>query len=165
MELGATLCLPSAPGCERCPLVRVCRGRQSGDPERFPAPRPLKPPVRLKWVVACCLDSNGRWLLRQVKEGPILRGLWLPPFAELRDADRPTDCARKLVPDLEVRSVRELAELRHSITHRRIRVFPVLLSVDGSPPSVEGSWVDPEENQLPTSSLFGKLIEVSNLRS
>src|SRR5207248_11656948 len=31
MELGATVCLPGQPSCERCPIKRLCRTRGSGE--------------------------------------------------------------------------------------------------------------------------------------
>lgn len=164
MELGATVCLPSSPRCERCPLGQDCRARKDGAPERFPAPRRVRAPIHLKWVAACCVDSEGRWLLRQLKDGPILRGLWLPPIAELGDGEIAADRAGALVPELVPAGVRELGELRHSITHRRIRVLPVLLTVDGVPAKLEGRWIDPHNHRLPTSSLFWKLISVNELQ-
>lgn len=36
MELGATICLPRAPLCERCPVSRWCRAAASGQPDRYP---------------------------------------------------------------------------------------------------------------------------------
>ena len=38
MELGATICLPRAPLCERCPVSRLCRAAASGEPDRYPEP-------------------------------------------------------------------------------------------------------------------------------
>jgi len=46
MELGATVCLPRDPLCERCPAARRCLARKSGEPDRYPesaitaAPKP-----------------------------------------------------------------------------------------------------------------------------
>jgi A/G-specific adenine glycosylase len=164
MELGATVCLPSSPRCEVCPLEQDCRAREGGHPDRFPIPRRVRAPVHLRWVAACCVDSGGRWLLRQVKDGPILRGLWLPPIAELGEGELAAKRAQALVSELAPARVEELSELRHSITHRRIRVLPVLLAVDRTPADVEGRWIDPENHRLPTSSLFQKLFSVNDLR-
>jgi A/G-specific adenine glycosylase len=33
MDLGATLCRPSSPGCDDCPLAHLCAWRGSGDPD------------------------------------------------------------------------------------------------------------------------------------
>ncbi len=36
MDLGAMICTPKEPQCPECPLLDLCNGRASGDPERFP---------------------------------------------------------------------------------------------------------------------------------
>jgi A/G-specific adenine glycosylase len=36
MDLGATICRPKAPLCERCPIACACAGRIGGEPETFP---------------------------------------------------------------------------------------------------------------------------------
>ena len=37
MDIGATICRPRNPDCERCPLARACLGRRAGAPESFPS--------------------------------------------------------------------------------------------------------------------------------
>jgi adenine-specific DNA glycosylase len=39
MELGQTFCLPRAPLCSVCPLVRWCRAHSLGTPHAYPRPR------------------------------------------------------------------------------------------------------------------------------
>jgi hypothetical protein len=54
--------------------------------------------------------------------------------------------------------------VRHSITHRRITVHPVRLDLEaGAAAAAAGSWVDPDSPSIPTSSLFSKLLRISNL--
>jgi len=36
MDLGALVCRPKAPLCERCPLARDCRARAAGAPDAYP---------------------------------------------------------------------------------------------------------------------------------
>lgn len=164
MELGATVCLPRAPGCDRCPLGPGCAAHAEGCPEAYPRPRQRREVVHLRWVAACCIDEAGRWLVRRVDEGPILRGLWLPPMAPLAPDEDGADVAQRLVAGSHTTSVRILDQVLHSITHRRICVVPVRLSVSGrGTGGQEGRWIDPENSALPTSSLFGKLIKTNNI--
>ncbi len=165
IELGATVCLAVAPRCSACPLAPECRASAEGRPEAYPAPRRRRGPVRLTWVAACCVDRTGRWLLRRVDEGPILRGLWLPPLAELVDGESPADRARTLVPLPLAAPPMQLEAVRHAITHRRIQVLPVLLRVAAGQGRVGGRWVDPDDLRLPTSSLLEKLLKKSALCS
>lgn len=159
MELGATVCTPLAPGCPRCPLGITCVARAEGRPEAYPPPRRRRPAVALRWVAACCIDEAGRWLLRRVDEGPILRGLWLPPLAGLGpDAEPPLE-ARRLLPPVPVDAATIAPAVHHSITHRRIEVVPVRFEVGTAAPASDAwRWADPSSPGLPTSSLLAKLV-------
>lgn len=159
MELGATVCTPTRPSCDACPLAPGCIALDQGNPESYPPPRARPEVVALRWIAAIAQAPNGRWLLKRVEEGPILRGLWLPPFGEL-DATVPIeDQVGGLLP-FEVMSAREIFNpVKHSITHRRIEVTPVRVAVERAiKPSGEWKWVDPSAPNLPTSSLLGKLV-------
>ncbi|MGC1303357.1 MAG: A/G-specific adenine glycosylase, partial [Caulobacteraceae bacterium] len=39
MDLGAVICRPKAPLCDRCPVARFCAGRAGGAPETYPRKR------------------------------------------------------------------------------------------------------------------------------
>jgi A/G-specific adenine glycosylase len=158
MELGATICTPAQPDCIRCPINKRCQARLDGDPEAYPPPRQTRSSIRLRWLVVIVEDPAGRWLLRRVTEGPILRGLWLPPFAEI-DAEETIEAQiRRLLP-LKIPSIiRFGSPIKHSITHRRIEVTPARVGVDAHVEvPTDCVWVDPESPNLPTSSLLAKL--------
>ncbi len=159
MELGATVCTPSMPRCEACPLALECQGHEVGRPEEYPPPRKVRPTEDLRWVAACLVGPDGRWLLRKVQEGPILRGLWLPPLTDLEGEADPVGAAMGLVPEgLIVESGVVFGAVRHHITHRRIEVVPVLIRArDADLPAAMWQWSRPGEVGGGTSSLFEKL--------
>jgi len=160
MELGAVVCRPANPGCESCPMANSCRAKAEGRPEAYPSPRRRRATVAMLWVAACAIDCNGDWLLRRIDDSPILRGLWLPPLAELEDGADPVVEARCLIPDAKRCSAAVAPPVRHHITHRKIDVVPVCFEVDiFDPPSESWRWMDPRNLDVPTSSLLGKLVE------
>jgi len=112
------------------------------------------------WLAVIIEDPDRRWLLRRVGAGPILKGLWLPPFTEIAPSRALEDQARKLAP-FEIESPLEFLEpIMHSITHRRIEVTPVRVRVGRIVGAADGwSWADPARPNLPTSSLLGKLLK------
>ncbi len=159
MELGAVICTPSDPDCRSCPFVEVCGARAEGRPEAYPKPRRRRATVALRWVAACALDSERCWLLRRVDDGPILRGLWLPPLAEIADDGDPVASALRLLPDCVTATPEPRPPVRHNITHRKIDVVPVRVVIDHlEPPSQHWRWTDPEDPGVPTSSLLVKLV-------
>lgn len=161
MELGAILCTPHDPDCARCPLSGSCLARAEGRPEIYPLPRRRRATVDLRWVAACCIDREGQWLLKRIDEGPILTGLWLPPLLELESGADVEEVARRAIPD-GVKAVPTVGPvIRHTITHRRIDVFPVRFQIERiEPVSAAWQWVDPLQPGIPTSSLLGKLVKV-----
>jgi A/G-specific adenine glycosylase len=160
MELGATVCTPTDPDCGHCPLGSECEARELGLQADFPPPRRRRATESQRWVAACVVAEDGTWLVRRVDEGPILRGLWLPPLADLEDESDPSKCAVRLVPFEPTSQPKAGGAVRHNITHRRIDVYPVFFAADRFElPSEAWRWVDPNKPSVPTSSLFGKLFD------
>ena len=158
MELGATVCVPVEPACDRCPLAARCRARASGRQNDFPVPRRRRGTVSVTWVAACIVRSDGSWLVARIDEGPILRGLWLPPLAALAQCDDPAAVAHRLVP--KTMGPPEVGPpVRHHITHRRIDVVPCRFEFEsGGAKPAAWRWVNPEHPGVPTSSLLEKLV-------
>jgi A/G-specific adenine glycosylase len=159
MELGATVCRPTGPRCEACPLAVGCRACAEGDPEAYPPPRRPRSPEELQWLSVLAEDRDGRWLLHRIADGPILRGLWLPPYAEIDAVSEIEGRVAAVLPFATDQPLKRFRSVSHSITHRRIDVVPVRVVVV-DPPAVSGDWrwADPRSPNLPTSSLLAKLV-------
>lgn len=158
MELGALVCTPTSPDCAHCPLARWCHASAQGLVERIPAPRRTPRRQSLRWVFACAEDGAGRWLLRQVRHGPILRGLWLPPYTEVVEEDPAEDVARALLPFTPDAPGVRGAPVQHSITFRDITATVVAFAVGDTNAAPSGwRWHHPDEGGLATSSLLAKL--------
>ncbi len=161
MELGAVVCRPRGPDCPACPLSEICRARALGRQHDYPrAPaRTGRPVEEQRWAAACGVDRQGRWLLRRIDEGPILRGLWLPPLVRVGPDDEVIEAARRQAPELLGDRASVLPPVRHSITFRRLTVTPVRFAAPPAPLPDDG-WVRarPDGLDRPTSSLLGKLV-------
>ena len=80
MELGARICLPRDPLCERCPAAQSCLARRSGTPDRFPEASRAKAP-RAERRVLLIARSGARVLL--VQDEADSRATWTLPYARL----------------------------------------------------------------------------------
>jgi A/G-specific adenine glycosylase len=105
MELGQTVCLPRAPRCGECPLESGCAARAQGRPEAYPKRRATGKPRRERQEVFLVRSGARLLLVRRAAPGA-LRGLYVLPGA-----------------DPAIRPGRRLAEVRHSIMDRRIRLL------------------------------------------
>ena len=84
MELGALVCTPKNPACERCPLARMCAAKKEGSWAEYPVRKGRgELPVR-KVTAVIVRDAKGRVLLVQNREGALLKGLWELPTIERR---------------------------------------------------------------------------------
>lgn len=150
MDLGATVCTRSRPRCDACPVAALCAGRASGDPTAWPRRAPRAARRTEVWCLPLYQRADGAWWLQRRPPRGIWAGLWVPPVlaaaeglaAWLRDhpgvqADWP-------------------AAFTHALTHRELRLQPVVCRLPGgsgsstapSAPGVEpdqGAWCSPSE--------------------
>ncbi len=112
MELGATLCSPRKPACERCPVSRDCEARTEGEVENFPERK-----KRREWVevserrVALVDFTRGTVYVEKAPPGQWRAGLWDFP-AEVSAA-----VLRKLPKSAELGRIRmKLVVTQHKIT-------------------------------------------------
>jgi A/G-specific adenine glycosylase len=75
MDLGSMLCTPKEPQCSECPLRDLCKGRASGDPQRFPT-RTLRKKIPHIEAISAVIQRNGKVLLKQRPPEGLLGGLW-----------------------------------------------------------------------------------------
>lgn len=78
MELGATVCSPRAPACERCPVSASCRARAEGRVDVLPRIG-IKPKPKPQRVQALVATWRGRVLLARRRADGLFGGLWEPP--------------------------------------------------------------------------------------
>jgi A/G-specific adenine glycosylase len=162
MELGATLCTPRSPACPRCPLLPECAAAAAGRAAAIPPPRLRRPAQRVERLAVVVARDDRVLLVRREDGSPFLAGTWELPWVEaVKDAA--ADLARRyggrwrLGPPLGL--------VRHTITHRRLRVEVRSATVDGETAVAEGvaaGWFDAAARRaLPLSSLVGKVLRVA----
>lgn len=157
MELGAVVCTPAKPTCDRCPLAPSCAARRSGQPESCPGSARAK--VRpTEFVHSLVVRRGGRILLEQRGDQGRFAGTWQPPTSVGDQAlDAPT--LRRTL-GLATGPIQPAGEFEHLLTHRRliVRVFEAPAR-SGARLAVAGRrWVDPARNEVPLSSLVARVI-------
>ena len=116
MDLGATICVPGTPSCERCPVSALCDAYREGDAEDIPE-LPRKNPPRVIDYDLCLIFNGDRVLMRQRTE-TMLQGLWVYPMVE----DHHTE--KQLAPLVEKRigvpvtDIQTAGEAKHIFTHQ-----------------------------------------------
>lgn len=119
MELGALICIPGSPRCDRCPVAEYCAAKREGVEQELPvkaaarAPRPVD-------VVAAVVEHQGRLLLVRRPAQGLLGGLWEFPGGERPAAMPWPQAVHHLLQErlgLTVEVERHLCDVRHVFTH------------------------------------------------
>jgi len=129
MDLGATICRPRNPDCQRCPLARNCRACAAGDPVRYPVRGTRRAAPVKRTAMLMIRDTRGRVLLTQRPTAGIWGGLW--SFPECADNARPRRHCREIL-GLDVQVGTPWPELEHAFSHFRLRIVPIPARVAGT---------------------------------
>ena len=173
MDLGATVCTPRSPSCDRCPWQVHCAAYASGDPCRWPvtdAPKPLPFQVIGVGVV---LNVAGDVLIDQRLEEGLLGGMWEFPGGKKEEGETIETCiARELEEELGIAVTvgDELITVDHAYSHKKLRFVVHLCAwVSGEPqplasqqvrwvrPNDLGSYAFPAANARIIEALLGRL--------
>jgi A/G-specific adenine glycosylase len=130
MELGATVCTPTSPACERCPVAQDCRAHSKGLTQTLPERKAPRASVDVTARVALILGPGGAVGGRVPAGQPNAGQIELPGAgilhsateAELAAVVRERFAAR-------IQTGGAIATVRHAITHHRITVHAHAASV------------------------------------
>ena len=114
MDLGATVCRPKAPLCDRCPIAAYCAGLATGAPETYPR-RTAKAERPHRYGVAYVLTRGDEVALVRRPPRGLLGGMLALPTSDWR-AERWTS-AEALAASPERAPWRPVGEVEHGFTH------------------------------------------------
>ena len=134
MELGATVCTPKSPACERCPLRGECLAYARGTQSVRPTPATRRRTVALAFAV-WVPSFEGEYGLRQIPAGEWWEGMWEFPRAPLSE-----EASLETLVGEGWRQ--EAGVVRHGVTHHRIENRVTLVHCERRSPDL--TWY-PEE--------------------
>jgi A/G-specific adenine glycosylase len=177
MELGATICTPTDPACESCPVRMCCAALAMEAQAEIPLPKP-RPDVTHVVEACVAVRKGGRFLLRRRRDDERWAGLWDFPRIDLNghsaalspetftgamtaDVRRHLqDAVRSLTGiDSELRGL--VTEIRHTVTRFRIRLLCFDAAHRGgrlSGPADSLRWVRPGEFEHVPLSVSGRKL-------
>lgn len=122
MELGSRVCVAKEPRCPLCPLSRSCAARRSGSFKNRALPARGRRMIEVEWPLAV-IQNGGRILLRRRAREGILKGLWEVPGGEKKRGESLRAALARHLNGIgeRLKIVSPVGEIRHAITHRKIR--------------------------------------------
>ncbi len=125
MELGAMVCAPREPKCDRCPLTEECVARARGIERSLPVVRekPTRPIVREQALVLRRRDDEkAEFLVARCVPNGLFGGLWeAPRFAHGPLASLGERASSDLGVDVRV-GKKATRKVHHVLTHRELRL-------------------------------------------
>lgn len=149
MDLGATICKPQNPLCDRCPLKKICVANRLG----LQGQRPITTKkVRTPHydVTVAIIKKNGRVLIAQRPADKLLGGMWEFPGGKMEKGETKETCLRRELKEelgIDVKVGKQVLTLRHAYSHFKITlyVFEAAL-IKGKPRAIEVAdfkWLPP----------------------
>ena len=158
MDLGATICRPKAPLCERCPVAGHCSARAAGAPETYPR-RAAKAERPHRHGVAYVLTRGDQVALVRRPPKGLLGGMLALPTSEWRAARWSDAEASEAAPAQA--DWRGAGEVEHGFTHFTLTLR--LLRAEGT--AGDGVIWNPQSDldALPSVFLKAARAGLSNL--
>lgn len=140
MELGATVCTPTAPACARCPVESFCAARAGNLQNEVPRPV-VRTPMTSVTEVAVVVQEGARFLLRQRTPGERWAGLWDflrfpmelagPPAGPVKTqrTRRPLAGQRSLLSDWTANDLRQIQDQVRATTGLEVDVGPLVSTI------------------------------------
>jgi A/G-specific adenine glycosylase len=166
MELGALVCRPASPACDRCPLRSACAARAAHAVTGYPARRAVRPVPRRRLAVAW-VAGEGRTLAVRRGERGLLGGLWM--FPSVRPANSRDGAVRSALrlavfalTGCRVRVGRRIGTVSHAYSHFTLEAdVYACTACHGRAAGKEAAdvrWVSPADmKRLPFSNVERKI--------
>ncbi|MFQ5863767.1 MAG: A/G-specific adenine glycosylase [bacterium] len=152
MELGALVCTPLRPKCQRCPINFFCQSYQTLDD---PSLLPLKTPAKRKPhidVVAGIIWKMGKIFIDRRPEEGLLGGLWEFPGGKQEPGESLEEClVREIREEVEIkiRVQGPFLTVQHAYSHFKITLHSFQCQyLSGQPnpkKAIAWKWVAPKE--------------------
>ena len=163
MDLGATLCTRTSPGCLICPVKKKCLARIHNETTALPNRTPSKKRRRKEvfWLIP--KDEDNNVYLEKREDSGIWGGLWT--FIEC-DEKESLKKIYKSKFNTNQSSFKKFKEIEHSFSHYDIKANVFVVSLKGKPnpqSNIESIWTNPKELQsIGTPTPIKKLITEIN---
>jgi A/G-specific adenine glycosylase len=113
MELGATICKPKNPLCDKCPLQAHCEAYANDLQSKLPVLSKLKKQKELNYITLIIRDKENIYLYKRTEE--LLKNMYMYPQFE-------SESIQQVLSDLESKDivlepVEHLGQYKHVFTH------------------------------------------------
>lgn len=118
MELGATVCTPKAPKCDRCPIQPMCEGYREGAMLEYPVKSKKIKQVE-EFYKVLLIEKEGKYYLEKRGESGLLANMWGLPLIEAE--------VWKDQWAGQMKEAKKLEDVKHIFTHKKWLLEPYII--------------------------------------
>ncbi len=122
MDLGRVICTPKNPGCESCPLKKVCLSARTEDVESFPVKKKRKRLPHYQIVIGV-IQKGEYCLIQKRPANGLLGGLWEFPGGKIEMGESGEEALLREIREetgLDVDLDQKIGTINHAYTHFKI---------------------------------------------
>ena len=123
MDLGATVCQPKQPACDRCPWSQHCQARIHNLQTQLPMAEARAPLPHKVIGVAVISNHQGQLLIDRRPQNGLLGGLWEFPGGKVEPQETVPGCIQREVREelgIEIEVGEHLITVDHAYTHFKV---------------------------------------------
>lgn len=159
MDLGATLCTPRNPSCDRCPVADGCQALSLQLTDQLPTPKPKKVKPEKQRYFLLLFDPQNQILMKQRPQQGIWGGLWsLPEFDSYPDMK---NWLEQQHPGAQLDS-EPMPSFQHTFSHYHLQIKPWKARLP-KPEQVQEPGTGYPPDMTSTASLWYNLSQPANL--
>ncbi len=118
MELGQTICTPSNPSCETCPVSKICLALKHSSQHLAPAPKKKQQSIDVSLELQIIKTKAGFALFKRPTDAKFLPGTWgFATYIKSGDAWELDGSSKEISKVL----AEKVGEIQHSITRHKIK--------------------------------------------
>lgn len=152
MDLGATVCLPKSPVCDRCPWRSPCQAYNLNVQQEIPMTETRAPLPHKIIGVAVIWNAQGQILIDRRKQDGLLGGLWEFPGGKVEPDETIETCIVREIQEelgIGIEVGDRLIVVDHAYSHFRVTLnVHHCRHLSGDPQPIECDevrWVEPPE--------------------
>ncbi|MGF2941918.1 A/G-specific adenine glycosylase [Enterococcus xiangfangensis] len=164
MDLGSSICTPTSPQCESCPIRNYCQAYQEKRQTDFPVKSKKQRPKDVYYIAGIIENQQQEIFLQRRPESGLLANMWLFPLEEVSqiefqafqkrydpaawDLFSSSLVAEDNPPFFSEQAVvwqkKVLGEVKHVFSHLRWHIL-VFYGRNTGPLTLAGQWVQPKD--------------------
>lgn len=157
MEIGALLCSPKKPDCQKCPIQKYCKFSFRPNAEIIPSRK-----IKEKYFYAFFIEKKNQILFSYNKSFNFLKEMINLPLVEIEKNQSLTKITKTLFDKFEIKNT-PLKKINYNISNFKMIITIVYLKNNLKFNNQNFFWIDKKKiKQKILSVLTKKLIEASN---